>query len=126
MTFSLTTWVVVTSNTITAVIAAALLMLVLWQAPRRRMNQMFAMAMFLLVAYSLSNAFGRFIGDMGWNPAHATYVAITFYGIFIIAISGLRRSSPITAPRLLVSCAGGVGDDCDLIPVLWSDSLSPY
>jgi signal transduction histidine kinase len=86
MTFSLTTIIVVTSNALTAIIAAALLLVVVWAAPNRRMNQLFGVAMGSLAAYSVANAFGRFIDDMGWDPAHATYAAVSLYGLFIISI----------------------------------------
>ncbi len=124
MTVSLTTVVVVTSNTITAVIAAALLMLVLWQAPNRRMNQMFAVSMFLLAAYSVANAFGRFIDDMDWDPAHATYAAITFYGFFVITIfwfaSEFAQNRTLVARFMRVF---GLAMIVILIPALWSKLL---
>ncbi|MBN1564593.1 MAG: hypothetical protein JXA10_12180 [Anaerolineae bacterium] len=82
----MTTLIVVLSNGSTAIIATALLMLVLWQAPGRRMNQLFALVMAMLASYTVANAFGRFIGDMGWNPSHASYIAITLYGMFSILI----------------------------------------
>lgn len=86
MNFSLMTIVVVVANGLTAVTAAALLMLVLWQAPGRRMNLLFAFAMVNLGAYSLANAGGRFIDDLGFNRYDATYIAIMFYGFFILGL----------------------------------------
>jgi len=83
---STTTIVVLLGNGITAIIAAALLMLVLWEAPCRRMNQLFALMMTALLAYSYANGLGRFIDRFGFDPARMTYVAISFMGLFVVAI----------------------------------------
>jgi signal transduction histidine kinase len=84
MTLSLTTIIVVSANFLTAMISAALLMLVLWQAPGHRMNQLFALVMLSLGAYSASNAFGRFIDDLGLDPRATLYIAITCFGLFVV------------------------------------------
>jgi signal transduction histidine kinase len=86
MTISTTTIVVLVANGSMAVVAVALLMLVLWQDARRRMNLLFASAMLLLAAYGIANGFGRFIDAFGLNPARATYVAILFYGLFVVSV----------------------------------------
>jgi signal transduction histidine kinase/CheY-like chemotaxis protein len=80
------TIIVLTANGITAVLAAALLMLVLWQAPRQRVNQYFALAMLALVLYCIANGFGRFIDDLNLDPEHATFFAITVYCVFVVAM----------------------------------------
>ena len=124
MTFSLITFVVVTSNTLMAIISATLLMLVLWQAPGRRMNQLFALTISMLMAYGVANALGRFIGDMGWNPNHASYVAITFYGLFNITIFWFAAEfaqSRSLATRFLY-LFGAMFIVVNLI-TLWSDML---
>jgi len=74
------------ANGLTAIVAAALLMLVLSQAPHQRMNQYFALAMLMLGSYSVTNAFGRFIDDFELDPAHSNYIAIALYGAFIVAM----------------------------------------
>jgi signal transduction histidine kinase len=84
MTLSLTTIIVVSANFLTAMIAAALLMLVLWQAPGRRMNQLFALVMLSLGVYSVSNAFGRFINDLNLDPRATLYVAVSCFGLFVV------------------------------------------
>lgn len=86
MTLSTTTIIVVTANFLTAVVAALLLMLVAWQAPRQRYNQLFAFAMLMLMGYSIANAFGRFIDTLHLDPAHATYTAITIYALFVVTM----------------------------------------
>jgi signal transduction histidine kinase len=84
MTLSLTTIIVVSANFLTAMITAALLLLVLWQAPGHRMNQLFALVMLSLGAYSVSNAFGRFVDDLGLDPRATLYVAITCFALFVV------------------------------------------
>jgi signal transduction histidine kinase len=84
MTLSLTTIIVVSANFLTAVIAAGLLMLVLWQAPGHRMNQLFALVMLALGAYSVSNAFNRFIDDLNLDPKATLYTAVSCFGVFVV------------------------------------------
>ncbi|MEB2289414.1 MAG: HAMP domain-containing sensor histidine kinase [Anaerolineae bacterium] len=81
---SSTTVIVLVANGLTATISCALLMLVLWQAPRRRMNRLFALTMFLLGSYSITNGFGRFIDRLSLPPAHTTYIAIELMGTFTV------------------------------------------
>lgn len=85
MNLSTVTIVVVTTNLITAIIAAMLLMLVLWQAPRQRYNQLFALTMLGLGAYSVANALVRFIDDLGLDPEQMNYAAITLYPVFAVS-----------------------------------------
>lgn len=84
MNFSLTTIIVVTSNILMTVTAAALLMPVLWQAPGKRMNLYFAFSMIFLGGYGMANALGRFTGDLKLNPYDAFYATVTLYGLFIL------------------------------------------
>ncbi|MBN1200373.1 MAG: hypothetical protein JXJ20_00825 [Anaerolineae bacterium] len=86
MTLSTTTVIVLTANSITAVLAAGLLMLVLWQAPHRRANQLFALTMLMLGVYSGVNGFGRFVGDLDIDPEPVFILAYTLYGAFVVAI----------------------------------------
>ncbi len=81
-----TTIVVVTANAITAVLSVALLMLVLWQAPRRRSNQVFAFMMATLAIYSGLNGFARFIDVLELKPEPVFFTATTVYGIFIPSV----------------------------------------
>ncbi len=85
MLSNMTIFVLVT-NGMTAVITMALLMLVLFQDPRCRMNQLFAMTMLLLGAYCALNGLGRFISDFQLDPVLATYTAIWIFGMFVVAI----------------------------------------
>ncbi|MCD4687335.1 MAG: response regulator, partial [Anaerolineae bacterium] len=86
MTFSTITIVVLLFNGTSAVVAAALLMMVLWQAPRARMNQWFAAAMFMQFLYSVANGFGRFIDDLSLHPYDATFIAVSFYGMYVVLV----------------------------------------
>ena len=81
-----TTVIVVIANGITAVLSTALLMLVLWQAPRRRSNQFFAVMMATLAIYSTLNGFARFIDVLELKPEPVFYAATTFYGVFIPSV----------------------------------------
>lgn len=86
MTLSPTTWIVLIANGITAVIAVALLMLVLWQDPRQRANRWFAVSMGLLAAYTAINAFARFVGRLFTDPLPVFYLAASVYGMFVVSI----------------------------------------
>lgn len=86
MSMSATTLIVLAANSVTAVWCAALLMLVLWQAPGQRANQYFGLTMLTLGGYAVANGFGRFIDDLALDPAHTTYTAITIYGVFVVAM----------------------------------------
>ncbi len=86
MTFTATTIFVLFANGLTAIVTAALLMLVLFQAPQRRMNQYFALAMLMLGSYSVANAFGRFIDDLRLDPVPTTYIAVALYGVFVVTM----------------------------------------
>jgi signal transduction histidine kinase/CheY-like chemotaxis protein len=83
---SLTTLIVLTANGSAAVIAAGMLMLVLWQAPHQRANQLFALTMLALGAYCVANSFGRFIDDLSLDPRVTTYLAIMLYALFAVAM----------------------------------------
>ncbi len=124
MTLSLTTMFVVTANFLTATIAAALLMLVLWQAPRHRMNLLFAFVMMMLGGYSVSNAFGRFIDDLGLDPRMTLYVAISCFGIFTVSVfffaaefSG-DRTRPVRVLRWLGFAVAVVS-----VVATWTDNI---
>lgn len=86
MTISLTTHVVLIANGITAVIAVALLMLVLWQAPRQAANRWFAVSMASLAAYVTINAFARFVDTLAIDPQPVFYLATTMYGVFVVSV----------------------------------------
>jgi signal transduction histidine kinase len=124
MTLSLTTIIVVSANFLTATIAAALLMLVLWQAPNHRMNQLFALVMLSLGAYSVSNAFGRFIDDLNLDPRATLYVAITCFGLFVVLTFYFASefsqnfSPPVRAMRITGLILIAV-----TIPAIWTDNV---
>jgi len=84
--FSLTTIIVLVANSLTAVVAAALLMLVLWQAPRRQANLLFAFCMLTLGLYSVLNGLMRFSEPLELNIKLMVYLAIMLYGLFSVMI----------------------------------------
>ena len=125
MTLSLTTLVVVSANFLTAVIAAALLMLVLWQAPRHRMNQLFAFVMVMLGGYSISNAFNRFIDDLQHGPQARLYTSRCRFSAFLSYRCFSSRRN--LADRVRPPCAGCVSPGIIMIlfsvPAIWTDNL---
>lgn len=86
MTVTATTLVVLLANGMTAVIAVALLMLVLWQDPRQAANQRFAVSMASLATYTTVNAFARFVDQLATDPLPVFYLAATAYGVFVVSI----------------------------------------
>jgi len=86
MTVTTTTLVVLFANGVTAVIAVALLMLVLWQDPRQPVNRWFAVSMASLASYTTINAFARFVDQLATNPLPVFYLATTAYGVFVVSI----------------------------------------
>ncbi|HEX3051719.1 MAG TPA: response regulator [Aggregatilineaceae bacterium] len=84
--FSLTTIIVLIANSLTAVVAAALLMVVLWQAPRRQANLLFALSMLMLGLYSALNGLMRFSKPLDLNIKAMVYLAIMLYGAFSVLI----------------------------------------
>jgi signal transduction histidine kinase len=124
MTLSLTTIIVVSANFLTATIAAALLMLVLWQAPNHRMNQLFALVMLSLGAYSVSNAFGRFIDDLNLDPRATLYVAVSCFGLFVVLTFYFASefsqnfSPPVRAMRIT-----GLILIVVTLPAIWTDNV---
>ncbi len=83
MILSPQTIIVIIGHSINAVISTALLMLVLWQAPRLRSNQIFALMMLCLSAYSLLNIFGRFLQPLELEPKPVYELTIIFYILFV-------------------------------------------
>lgn len=123
MLSNMTIFVLVT-NGLTAVITAALLMVVLFQAPRRRMNQLFAITMLLLGTYCTANGFGRFIDDFKLDPVETTYFAIWVFGMFVIAIfffgaEFAQSHSPTTRRMQQIGVVIGIVNTV----ALWSERL---
>ncbi len=123
MTFSYITIVVLVANGVMAVVTAALLMLVGWQAPRRRMNQYFALSMLALSAYGVANGLGRFIDTLGLDPRQATLIAASLYVVFVamlfvFAAEFVKTSRVIRWVRNVGMITGVVH-----IVALWNDLL---
>lgn len=124
MTFSSTTIVVLLANGLSAVVAAMMLMLVLWQAPRQRMNQLFAFTMLMQFAYSVANGFGRFIDEFNLDPRVATYVAISFFGLYVIAVFFFASEfAQQRTPTIRVMRWMGAGLALVVFYALWNDRL---
>ncbi len=121
---SSTTVIVLIANGITAIVSCALLMLVLWQAPQRRMNLLFALTMLLLGSYSIANGFGRFIDRLSLPPAHTTYMAIALMGMatvamFFFASEFAQQRTPVTRAMRLAGLLMLVTHNY----ALWTDHL---
>ncbi len=86
MSMTPTTLIVLAANGITAIWCAALLMLVVWQAPHQRANQYFGVAMLTLGSYVVANALGRFIDELSLDATDTTYLAVTIYGVFVVSM----------------------------------------
>src|SRR5688500_6961222 len=54
---------------LTGLISTSVMLVVLWQAPRRRTNQILGLMMLILSVYSALNILARFIPDLGLNPS---------------------------------------------------------
>ena len=123
MTFSYVTVVVLLSNGVMAVVTAALLMLVWWQAPRQRMNQYFALAMLALGAYGVANGLGRFIDTLSLDPRDTTLVAASLYVVFV-ALLFVFAAEFVKTSRLMrwVRNVGILTGVVHLV-ALWSDLL---
>ncbi len=111
MTFSPQTIIVTIGHTTNAVICAALLLLVLWQAPRLRSNQLFALMMLCLSIFSLLNVFGRFLQPLEIEPKPVYLITNCFYIgyvalLFLFAADFARlKSRQANAVRLLAIVA---------------------
>jgi signal transduction histidine kinase/CheY-like chemotaxis protein len=82
MTLSAQTIIVGISHGTTALLSAALMLLVLWQAPRLRSNQLFAVMMFFLSAHSVLNVFGRFLQPLDIDPTRIYELILTLNMLF--------------------------------------------
>lgn len=80
---SLITIIVTTANTFMAIVSATLLMLVFWQNPRGRVNQVFSLTMLILTAYSVGNILGRYIDEFNLDPKSVFYITIGLYALFV-------------------------------------------
>jgi signal transduction histidine kinase len=74
--------IIVIANGLTITFAAAMVLLVLWEAPNRRLNQALGLAMFSLVMYCLSNTFSRFAEVFNLNPTLLYQTILNFYGTY--------------------------------------------
>src|ERR1700694_4203738 len=83
---SLETIVVVLCNGMTVLLASALLLIVLWQAPYRRVNQSLSLMMFCLAAYGVLNAFSRFLAAFAVSAQMFWYLLFDLYGIFTASV----------------------------------------
>lgn len=83
MVLSPQTIIVSIGHSINALICVALAMLVLGQAPRLRSNQLFALMMLCLSAYSALNVFGRFLQPLQIEPKPVYELTLVLYLVFV-------------------------------------------
>ena len=83
------TIIVVVSNGLTMIIAAALALLMVWripwQAPTKLGNRALAVTMVCLSLYSATNGIARFIGPLALPETLVWYTTFTLYGMFVNA-----------------------------------------
>ncbi|NJL95156.1 MAG: hypothetical protein HC915_16270 [Anaerolineae bacterium] len=79
-----TTTMVVVANLATGVICMALMLVVFWQAPRQRTNQLFSLMMLMLVGYTVANILGRFIEELALNGYVVVALSNTLLLYFIV------------------------------------------
>lgn len=113
--FSATTLVVVFANSLTAVLSATLLMMVFWQNPYQRLNQVFAAAMLALAGLSITNTIGRFIHELGLDADTTFYIVNTCYAIFVLCLLAFailiasEQPSTIWTSNSLFFALGAIG-----------------
>ena len=84
MTLSVESMIVISANAFTAIVAAGIMLLALWQAPYRRTNQALTLMMFCLVLFSLLNGFSRVLNDFNSIPVRPFwYMTLGFYGLVV-------------------------------------------
>jgi hypothetical protein len=72
------------------------------------MNQLFALVMLALGAYSATHALGRFVDDLNLDARIALYVAISFFAIYAIAIFFFAvEFAQVRTPVMLTMRAAG-------------------
>lgn len=77
---------VVATNVFVSVISTAMMLLVLWQAPRQRSNQLFAAMMFVLLFFSFSNIAQRLVDVLQIDPELMLNINTTLYAWFIVLL----------------------------------------
>ncbi|GIK62556.1 MAG: hypothetical protein BroJett018_03500 [Chloroflexota bacterium] len=73
-------------NSITALVSATMMLLVYWQNPHNRLNQIFSAMVFSLLIYSLSLIMARYIDTFNLDPEITFYINTSLYGIFLILL----------------------------------------
>ncbi|NDJ85800.1 MAG: response regulator, partial [Chloroflexi bacterium] len=97
---SVTTAIVVGANSITAIVSAALFLLVLWQNPRHLTNQLFAFSTLALTGFCITNSLGRLVDTLQLDANTVFYTSNTFYGAFIFGLLVFTlRFAPIPRGR---------------------------
>jgi signal transduction histidine kinase len=86
MTTHAETIIVIIANGATAILAAAVMLLVLWQGGTQRLNQALGIAMFCLTFYCTLNAIARFTKPIGLPTDIVYYTLLSVYGCFTFAL----------------------------------------
>jgi len=90
------TLIVVAANALTCVVSVALLFVVVLQAPRARVNQIFAVMMILLGSFSAVNILSRFIDDLALDPLLVFSLTTILYAYtimhFLVFADAFRHS----------------------------------
>ncbi|MBI5930417.1 MAG: response regulator [Chloroflexi bacterium] len=78
--------VVTAVNSVTVLVSAIMLLLVYWQNPHSRINQIFSAMVLVLLVYSLSLIMARYIDTFHLDPEITFYINTNLYGIFLILL----------------------------------------
>lgn len=73
------------ANLISGIVGAALFLLIFWQDPRKRLNQLFGGTMLALSIYSIANILSR-LPSLGIDPNTAANINSSMYLIFVVGL----------------------------------------
>ncbi|MBN1964415.1 MAG: response regulator [Anaerolineae bacterium] len=112
------------ANSATAAIATALLMLVLWQAPRRLDNWLFALLMLIFATTGVIGVFVHFAQPLGFHPRQALYVSTSLYAVGIVLMFVFSARFAGIKGAVIGPLAGmGFAVIVVLLPQLWGDRV---
>jgi len=114
----------VAANLITALITTALFMQVLFQAPQRVENWLFATLMLLFAGTGVVGVLVHFAQPLDFHPRNAIYFATSLYAIAIVLLFVFSaRFSNIQGRAVWIVSGIGVLLILYLLPSLWNDRV---
>jgi signal transduction histidine kinase len=112
------------ANVATAIIAAALMLLVLWQGRHRLENWLFALLMLLFAGSGGFGAFSYFAQRLDFHPRNLLYFTTTLYGIAVVILF-ISSSQIARIPKrvTVVLAVLGAAILVYLLPQLWDGRI---